>query len=116
MKIDSIVELYETAHEQNVIDAYDHLYANDHFAVHMEMHDLTACEMIEYLQKLLKLEKTSREEEWGSEKQIEAQNSFFEMIEELTTTEEMERISEYALKATTEEMQDFALEVINESH
>ena len=64
--------------------------------------------------ELMKQDKISREEEWGSEKQIDAQNRFFEIIESMVTKKQMEDIEEYAMKATTEEMQDYALKVINE--
>ena len=64
--------------------------------------------------ELMKHDKISREEEWGSEKQIDAQNKFFIIVETMVTKEEMDDIEDYAMKATTEEMQDYALKVINE--
>ena len=50
-------------------------------------------------------------EDWGSERQIEAQNAFFQEIEKLLPSAEFEALENYCLKATTDEMIDRALEL-----
>jgi len=52
-------------------------------------------------------------EDWGSERQIEAQNKFFIYVEQLVEKDEFEEIETYCLKATTPEMINKALMHVN---
>ncbi len=48
-------------------------------------------------------------EDWGSERQIQAENLFFKLIETVLTPDEMEELEGYCLKATTEDMIEKAM-------
>lgn len=56
--------------------------------------------------------------EWGSMRQTEAQNTFFNFAEQWFPLQFRDggKFSNYALKATTEEMLDYALEIIRKHH
>lgn len=41
--------------------------------------------------------------DWGSERQINAQNAFFEAVEAQLTSADMAKLDDFALKATTDE-------------
>ena len=52
------------------------------------------------------------DDEWGSERQIDAQNLFFEEVEKVLPAETFEALEAYCLKATTDEMIDEALRLL----
>lgn len=66
------------------------------------------------LDDLLKLAddaKPTSESDWGSERQVEAENRLFDAIRDAATPEVFERLEAYCLKATTEEMIDAGVRV-----
>jgi hypothetical protein len=52
------------------------------------------------------------DDDWGSPRQIAAENIFFDRIRELISAEEFEQLETYCLKATTDEMIDEALKLV----
>ncbi len=52
------------------------------------------------------------DDDWGSERQIQAQNAFFVRVEELLPRDQMADLEAYCLKATTDEMVDEAMRVV----
>jgi hypothetical protein len=52
------------------------------------------------------------DDDWGSERQIAAENLFFDRVHELLRTDQFEQLESYCLEATTEEMIVKALELI----
>jgi len=55
----------------------------------------------------------STEDDWGEERQQDAENAFFDVVEALLPAPDWETLSEYCLKATTEEMVDAALNALD---
>ncbi len=53
------------------------------------------------------------DDDWGTERQIDAENAFFAAVEQLMSPELFESLETYALKATAEERISFALELLN---
>jgi hypothetical protein len=53
--------------------------------------------------------------DWGSERQVEAQNEFFLAVEKILTDDEFEKLESYCLKASTEEMIDSAMLRVSEN-
>lgn len=48
-------------------------------------------------------------DDWGSERQIEAQNLFFQELEQVLPADQFGELEKWCLKATTEEMLDEGL-------
>ena len=54
----------------------------------------------------------TNDDDWGSARQIAAENLFFDRVRELLTEPEFELLETYCLKATTNEMIDEALRLV----
>ena len=53
--------------------------------------------------------------EWGTNEQVDAENLFGDILERELEPEAYDRFCSYALKATTEEMVDFGLQLADEA-
>ena len=53
--------------------------------------------------------------DWGSGRQVNAQNRFFEAVEKILTADEMADLESYCLKASVEEMIDSAMLRVSEN-
>jgi hypothetical protein len=56
------------------------------------------------------------DDDWGSKRQIDAQNLFFQEVEKVLPADKFADLDNYCLKATTDEMIDRALEMLSEHH
>ena len=54
------------------------------------------------------------EDDWGSMRQVDAENKFFEMFELMVTRACFDAVEEYGLKATTEERVIYAIQNLYE--
>lgn len=52
------------------------------------------------------------DDDWGTDRQIKAENAFFERVRSLISRERYETLNDYCLKATTDEMIDEGLRVV----
>ncbi len=64
---------------------------------------------IEGLRKLAKVARPLNDDEWGSERQMNAENRFCAALERYLKPAAWDHFTDYALKATTEEMMDCGL-------
>jgi hypothetical protein len=64
------------------------------------------------LEKLANAAKPLNDDEWGSERQIEAENAFFDAVQELVSKEVFDGLEGYCLKATTDEMIEAGLKAV----
>jgi hypothetical protein len=62
------------------------------------------------IEKLAATAKPLNDDEWGSDRQIEAQNAFFDAVQEMVSPEVFEGLEGYCLKATVEEMIEAGLQ------
>lgn len=72
--------------------------------------DPTAGRLAE-LEKLAADARCVTEDDWGTERQIDAENKFFEAVEAMVSRDLYQRLEGYCLKATTDEMIDMGLKV-----
>jgi hypothetical protein len=56
------------------------------------------------------------DDDWGSGRQIDAQNLFFQEVEKVLPADKFADLDNYCLKATTDEMIDKAIEMLSEHH
>ena len=63
------------------------------------------------IQKLEQDARPINDDDWGSERQIDAEIAFFEKVQSVVSTESFEKLEDYCLKATTDEMIDEALKI-----
>ena len=64
------------------------------------------------LQTLAKVARCVSDDDWGTPRQIRAENAFFDFVKEQLDDEVWERLEGYCLKATTDEMIDEALRLV----
>jgi hypothetical protein len=62
------------------------------------------------IEKLAAAAKPLNDDEWGSERQISAQNAFFDAVQEMVSKEVFDGLQGYCLKATVDEMIEAGLE------
>lgn len=68
--------------------------------------------MIININELAKDARPINDNDWGSERQIRAENEFFAEVENRVTRAQFAKLDAYCLKATTEERIDAALVLI----
>ena len=57
------------------------------------------------------------DDDWGTERQVEAENAFgCFLVDEILPVKDAQKWEEYALKATTEEMVDYGIELVGRRH
>jgi len=66
------------------------------------------------LYKLAQAARPINQSDWGSERQVAAQNEFFEYVEKQMHPVAFAELEEFALKATTDEMIDEAIKRLEE--
>ena len=64
---------------------------------------------IEELRTLSKAALPLNDDEWGSERQIDAENAVTAALQQYIKPEEWDNFEDYALKATTEEMVEYGM-------
>jgi hypothetical protein len=64
------------------------------------------------IEKLAVAAKPLNDDEWGSERQIGAQNAFFDAIQEMVSKEVFDGLEGYCLKATVDEMIEAGLQAV----
>jgi hypothetical protein len=64
------------------------------------------------IEKLATAAKPLNDDEWGNERQIEAQNTFFDAIQQTVSEEVFEGLEAYCLKATVDEMIEAGLQAV----
>ena len=64
------------------------------------------------IEKLAAAAKPLNDDEWGSERQIDAENAFFDAVKEMVSKEVFEGLESYCLKATTDEMIEAGLQAV----
>jgi hypothetical protein len=62
------------------------------------------------IEKLAVAAKPLNDDEWGSERQIGAQNAFFDAVQEMVSKGVFDGLQGYCLKATVDEMIEAGLE------
>lgn len=70
-----------------------------------------------YDEKLYELAQAARplnQSDWGSERQVTAQNEFFDYVEKRIHPSAFAELEDFALKATTDEMIDEAIKWLEE--
>lgn len=61
------------------------------------------------IERLAALARPTSEEDWGSDRQIDAQNAFFDAVQSRVCSTLFEQLTIYCLKATSDEMIDAGL-------
>jgi hypothetical protein len=59
---------------------------------------------IEYIEELKRNATPINDSDWGTERQIYAENAFFDAVAQVITSDEYSELETYCLKARTEEM------------
>jgi hypothetical protein len=68
--------------------------------------------MINRIEALAKVARPRTDDDWGSARQVDAENKFFRVVKQLLEADEFEALEDYCLKATTDEMIDKALRLV----
>lgn len=63
------------------------------------------------IQKLAQDARPINDDDLGSKRQVDAEIAFFEKVQSVVSTESFEKLEDYCLKATTDEMIDEALKI-----
>jgi hypothetical protein len=93
----------------------DEWITNDLESLERKLYDWAVSEDYEMtsmaeLEKLAEAAKPLDDDEWGSPRQVEAQNLFFDTVQEMTSDEVFEGLSNYCLKADVYEMIEAGLQ------
>ena len=69
-------------------------------------------ETIAQLQELAKLARCVDDADWGSDRQVDAENAFYQEARRHMTQVQIEKLDSYTLKSTTEEGIGYALSLL----
>lgn len=71
-----------------------------------------SADAIKKIEALGKVAKPINDDDWGSDRQIDAENKFFEAVQKVVSKKVFEGLEGYCLKATSYEMVDAGIEAV----